>query len=149
MQKQHTPGYFVAFFAPFQQEIPFWGGAHCFVHDHIGAVKTLMKLGPTAENSSRFFASPQPFYKVVHPLLKEQISPTGYSVLLHKLESMQNNHGENSEARQLAKENSIKLPVYPTTIKERTMNAAELKDLKSCYSVCYKKRNFVLSSQVS
>jgi len=105
--------HFKAFFAPLQRELPFWGGLHCFVHDHIGAVKTLMKLGPQADNSSRFFSdsTTSQFHIIKHPNERSWISPKLFIENLTKISNMQDVFGKKGEAKELAKSIGVKIPL--------------------------------------
>lgn len=102
------------FFSLHQSEVFFFGGLHCFVHDHIGAVKTLMKLGPKATNPSRFFEN-NDFSIVQHPLEKPQLKTKKILEILQEIIAKQSTHGKIGYARELAKEYGFQFPVEDIT----------------------------------
>lgn len=84
-----------AYFAPLKSEVHFFGGAHCFIHDHIGAIKTLQKRGPTSKKPGRFFVqTSDDFSTVQHPNDREWINTQKFTMNIIQLEQLYESKGK-------------------------------------------------------
>lgn len=109
-------GRFEAFFYPFQKTVKFFGGVHAITHDHIGAVKTLQKLGPKAKFASRFFANEQSFANITHPSQKEWIDSGETQLKMERISSMLQTHGQKGIGKNLAMNHGLAVPIYSPNV---------------------------------